>query len=152
MSGTDAVGAEHAGLDAARAAMRRAIGWGAVAAAVITVVLGVVGTIVAGGDGLLSAIFGAGTAFLFLGITALALMLAGRMPRETSQVALMGALLGGWFVKVLLFVGIMLAIRGQPWIVGPIVLVGIVATVLASLVIDSVVVARARIPIDVPSH
>lgn len=139
-------------MDAARAAMRRAIKLGAIAAAVITVVLGVIGAIVAGGSGVLSALFGAGTAFVFLGITAAALALTGRMPRETSQVALMGALLGGWFLKLVLFVVLMIAIRGQPWIVGPIVLIGVVATVLASLVIDSVVVARARIPIDVPQH
>jgi hypothetical protein len=95
-------------------------------------------------------LIGAAFSLVFLGITAIGLMLAGRFGGLGSN-AFFAALLGGWLLKFVLFLGAMFLLRGQPW-VQPYVLFGsIVATVLSSLVVDGIVVSRARIPIDV-SH
>jgi hypothetical protein len=58
------------------------------------------------------------------------------------------ALLVGWLVKFVVFLVAMLALRDQPWVVPGVLFAAIVTTVLASLVIDAVVVSRARIPVD----
>ena len=58
--------------------LRRALSIGAIAAVVIAVVAGVVGFVVAGTPGLVSGLIGAAFALLFLGVTAVSLLVAGR--------------------------------------------------------------------------
>ena len=57
------------------------------------------------------------------------------------------AMLAGWLVKFVVFLVAMLALRDQPWIVPGVLFAAVVTTVLASLVVDAVVVSRARIPV-----
>jgi hypothetical protein len=135
------------GFDSAAGVLRRALVLGALAAAAIAVVAGLIGLLVAGGSGLLSGLVGASFALVFLGVTALSLMIAGRFSGLGTN-AFFAALLAGWLVKFVVFLVAMLALRDQPW-VQPYVLFGaIVSTVLSSLVVDAVVVGRARIPLD----
>jgi len=54
--------------------------------------------------------------------------------------------LGGWFVKVIIFVVVMLVLRGQPWISPLVFFFSALAATIASLLIDIVVFARARVP------
>jgi hypothetical protein len=60
----------------------------------------------------------------------------------------MAVLMGGWFVKLILFVVAMILIARQPWVVPGVLLVSIVGTVMVTLVVDCVVVARSRIPVS----
>lgn len=126
--------------------MRRAVVLGTAVGLAIGVVTGLVGLVVAGGDGLLSGLVGAVLTVVFLGVTAVGVLAAGRLTRGDGTVAFVW-LLGGWFVKLALFVVAMLVVRSQPWVVPGVLLVSIIGTVLASLVIDSVVVGTARIPV-----
>ena len=132
--------------DSAAAVLRRALVLGAVAAVVIAVVAGVVGLVVAGTPGLVSGLIGAAFALLFLGVTALSLLVAGRF-KGLGTNAFFAALLAGWLVKFVVFLVAMLALRDQPWVVPGMLFAAIVTTVLASLVVDAVVVSRARIPV-----
>jgi Na+/proline symporter len=134
------------GFDTAATVLRKALGWGAIAAVVIAVVAGVAGLIAAGTPGLLSGLIGAAFALLFLGVTALSLLVAGRF-RGLGTNAFFAAMLAGWLVKFVVFLIAMLALRDQPWVEPIVLFASIVATVLASLVIDAVVVSRARIPV-----
>jgi hypothetical protein len=133
--------------DSAATVLRRALTVGAVVAAVIAVVSAVVGFVVAGGPGLLSGLVGSAFALLFLGVTAVSLLIAGRF-RGLGTNAFFAALLAGWLVKFVVFLIAMLSLRGQPWVVPGMLFASIVATVLASLVVDAVVVSRARIPVS----
>ena len=132
--------------DTAATVLRRALSAGAVAAVAIAVVTGVVGLVIAGAPGLVSGLIGSAFALLFLGITAASLLVAGRFQGLGTN-AFFAALLAGWLVKFVVFLVAMLALRDQPWVVKGVLFAAIVATVLASLVIDAVVVSRARIAV-----
>jgi hypothetical protein len=132
--------------DSANTVLRRALGIGAVVAAAIAVVTAVVGLLVAGGPGLLSGLVGSAFALLFLGVTAASLLVAGRFQGLGGN-AFFAALLAGWLVKFVVFLVAMLSLRDQPWVVPGVLFAAIVATVLASLVVDAVVVSRARIAV-----
>jgi hypothetical protein len=132
--------------DTAATVLRKALGMGAVVAAGIAVVAAVVGFIIAGGPGLLSGLVGSAFALLFLGVTAASLLIAGRFQGLGSN-AFFAALLAGWLVKFVVFLVAMLSLRDQPWVVPGMLFASIVATVLASLVVDAVVVSRARIAV-----
>ena len=132
--------------DSAAAVLRRALVLGALVALAIAVVYAVVGVLVAGVPGLVSGLVGSAFALLFLGVTAISLLVAGRFQGLGTN-AFFAALLAGWLVKFVVFLVAMLALRDQPWVVPEMLFAAIVTTVLASLVVDAVVVSRARIPV-----
>jgi hypothetical protein len=132
--------------DSAATVLRRALALGALVALAIAVVAAVVGFIVGGGTGLVSGLVGSAFALLFLGVTAVSLLVAGRFQGLGTN-AFFAALLAGWLVKFVVFLVAMLALRDQPWIVPGVLFAAIVSTVLASLVVDAVVVSRARIAV-----
>lgn len=126
--------------------LRRAMILGAVVGLAIGIVTGLVGFAIAGGPGLASGLVGAVLTVVFLGVTAGGILVANRFSRGDGTAGF-GVLMGGWFVKLLLFVVVMIALRSQPWVVPGVLLVGILGTVIASLLIDAIVVGRARIPV-----
>lgn len=133
--------------DTISSVLRRALVAGAVGALVIGVGTGVVGLVVAGTGGLWSGLVGAVLSLLFLGITAVGILASGRLARGDSLVA-MAVLMGGWFLKLVLFVIVMILIAKQPWVVPGVLLASIVGTVMVTLLVDCVVVARSRIPVS----
>ncbi|RIX31107.1 hypothetical protein [Amnibacterium setariae] len=132
--------------DSAGGVLRRALVLGAIVAAAIAVIASVVGVITAGTPGLVSGLLGAAFALLFLGVTAASLLVAGRFDGLGTN-AFFAALLAGWLVKFVVFLVAMLALRDQPWVAPGVLFGAVVATVVASLVVDAVVVSRARIPV-----
>ena len=66
-----------------------------------------------------------------------------------------GIVLGGWILKFVVFLIALFVLRDQPWIVGPVFFLALVASVLASLAIDVVVLLRMRVPhvsdVDLPT-
>ena len=126
--------------------MRRALVLGATVGFAVGLVTGLVGLAIAGWPGLASGLVGAVLTILFLGITALGLLVSGRVTRRGGTAAY-AVLMLAWFAKLVVFVLVMIALRTQSWVVPGVLLVSIVGTVIASLVIDAVVVGRARIPV-----
>ncbi|MFD1721680.1 hypothetical protein [Amnibacterium endophyticum] len=137
------------GFDTASSVMRRALAQGAIAAAAIALAASIVGGILTGWPGVLSGVVGAGFALLFLGVTAASLLVADRFGGLESS-AFFAALLGGWLVKFVVFLLAMLALRDQPWVQPVVLFCAVAATVIASLVVDVLVVGRARIPVGSP--
>ena len=134
--------------DSAQAVLRLALRLGALVAVVVAVVAGGLGLAFAGTDGLLSGIVGAGFAPLFLGVTAVGVLAAGRtLDGPLGPTMFFGVVLGGWVVKLVLFIVAMLLLRDQPWVQPVVLFLAIVATVIGSLAADVVAVTRARIPI-----
>jgi hypothetical protein len=133
--------------DSATTVLKRAVLLGALVAAGVAVVGGGLGLVVAGTSGLVSGLVGAAFALLFLGVTALGLILAGRtLDTPLGPTIFFAVVLGGWIVKLVLFLVAMLLLRDQPWVEPVVLFLAIVATVIGSLAADVVAVSRARIP------
>ncbi|MFJ4016378.1 hypothetical protein [Microbacterium sp. NPDC090014] len=127
--------------------LRKTLIWSAVSMAVLAIVAGAIGLLVGGTEGLVSGLLGVVLAMLFLGITALSILIANRWFGDPLYVQLFFAIvLGGWLLKLGLFVVIMIVLSGQPWIEPMVFFLSIVAGVVATLVIDVIVITRMRLP------
>lgn len=127
--------------------LRTTLVWSAVVTAALAVVGAVVGWLVAGADGLFSALAGILLAALFLAITATSILVANRWFGDALYVPIFfGVVLGGWLLKFVVFIVVLLVLRGQPWIEPTVFFVAIVAGIAASLVTDVVVLTRMRVP------
>lgn len=127
--------------------LRRALLWGGVLAAVIAVVGGVLGFAFAGTEGLVSALLGTLIAVLFMGLTVGSILLANRFAGSDVFVgAFFGIVLGGWLLKFILFIVLVVALRDAEWLDPVVLFLSIVAGVIGSLVVDVLVVAKSRLP------
>ncbi len=108
----------------------------------IALVGGVIGWFIASAAGLVSALIGAAMALVFASLTAISVWLGGRL----SLGGFFGVVLGGWILKLVLFIVLVATLKGATFIVGPILFVCVVASVLGSLALDAVAVMRSRIP------
>lgn len=127
--------------------LRKILVYGGFLALGIGVVGGVVGGIVAGGTGVLSALIGTVLAVLFMGITAGSILLANRFAGSEAAVgAFFAIVLGGWLVKFVVFLVLLVVLKDQPWVEPLVLFLSIIAGVVGSLVVDAVVVMRSRIP------
>ena len=133
--------------DTARTVLRRALVGGVAVSLGIGIVAGLVGLVIAGPGGLASGLLGAVFAFLFLGLTIAGLLASNRYIGSTNPVPALVVVLGSWFAKVVLFILAMLVLGRQPWVQPMVLFLALVVAVLAFLVLDVVVVARARIPV-----
>lgn len=127
--------------------LRTTLVWSAVVTAVLAVVGAVVGSLVAGTTGMWSALTGVLLAAVFLAITGLSILIGNRWYGDPLYVPVFfGIVMGGWILKLVVFVVVFLLLRGQPWMQPTVFFVAVVVSVLASLVIDVVVMLRMRIP------
>lgn len=127
--------------------LRRTLIWSAISAAALAVIAGGVGLAVAGTDGLWSGLLGVLLAVLFLAITGASILFANRWFGDPLYVQLFFAIvLGGWLLKLGIFVVVMILLSGQPWIVPLVFFLSIVAGVLMSLIVDVIVLTRMRLP------
>ena len=121
--------------------------WGGLLTAGLVVLGAIVWFLVSGADGAWSALAGVLTAAVFLGITALSILIANRWFGDPLFVPIFfGIVLGGWLVKFVVFIVVMLVLRGQEWIVPPVFFIGLIAGIVASLAVDVVVMLRMRLP------
>lgn len=127
--------------------LRTALTWGGIVAAVLAIAGAVIGFAVGGGDGLASALAGVVVAAVFLGITAASILIANRWFGDPLYVPIFfGIVLGGWLLKIVVFIIAMLLLRGQPWVEPLIFYVALVVSVLAALAVDLVVLLKMRVP------
>lgn len=115
---------------------------GSLLIAAIALLGGVLGFFVASVAGLVSALIGAAMALVFVSMTALSVWLGGKL----SLGGFFGVVLGGWIAKLLLFIGLVLLLKGAAFIVGPILFICVVVSVIGSLALDAIVVMKTRIP------
>jgi len=125
----------------------RIIRYGAVLAVAVAVIGAVAGGLVDGGRGITSALIGAALAFVFTGVTAASILLADRVAKgDLLNPAYLGIVVGGWLVKFILFLVLLLVLKDQDWINTVVLFLAIIAAVIGSLVIDVIVVVRSRTP------
>lgn len=108
----------------------------------VGVVCSVVGYILVGTDGVLTALLGAAIALVFTSMTILSVLFGARLPLGGFY----GLVLGGWLLKVVLFGVLLAALQRMDFIHGPTLFFAIVLSVLGSLGIDSWVVLRSQVP------
>jgi hypothetical protein len=127
--------------------LRTALTWGGIVAGALLVVGALVGFAVAGAGGLGSALAGVLVSAFFLAVTAVSILIANRWFGDDLYVPIFfGIVLGGWILKLVLFIVALVILRGQPWIDPVVFFVALVVSVIASLVVDVVVLLRMRIP------
>ncbi len=127
--------------------LRTVLVWAGVVTGGLAVIGGLIGYLVAGTDGLWSALVGVLVAAGFLSITVASILIANRWYGDPLYVPLFfGIVLGGWILKFLIFIVILLVLRGQPWIEPTVFFLAVVVSVLASLAVDVVVLLRMRVP------
>lgn len=127
--------------------LRRTLAWSAGAALVLALIAAGIGYAVAGMNGLWSGLIGVLLAFVFLGITGGSILFANRWFGDPIYVQLFFAIvLGGWLLKLGVFLVLMIILSGQPWISPLVFFLSIVAGVAMSLVVDVIVLMRMRLP------
>ena len=127
--------------------LRSSLVWAGLILAALAVVGAIIGFLVAGPSGLWSALIGVAMAGIFFALTAVTMLIGTRMAEDNLfSTGYFALVLGGWFVKVIIFIVVMLLLRGQPWISPLVFFFSALAATIASLIIDIVVFARARVP------
>jgi hypothetical protein len=101
------------------------------------------GYFVEGMNGVISALIGAGLAFAFGALTVVSMMIG----RKLSLAGFFGVVMGGWLIKLIGFALLARSLQGAEFINGPVLFLTLVAAILGSLVIDSIAVLSARIPV-----
>jgi len=127
--------------------LRTALVWGGIVTAVLLVLGAVIGYLVGGGGGLGSALSGVAVSAIFLAVTAISILVANRWFGDPLYVPIFfGIVLGGWLLKLILFIVAIVVLRGQGWVDPVVFYVALVVSVIASLAVDVVVLLRMRIP------
>lgn len=127
--------------------LRTALVWGGIVTAVLLVAGAAVGFAVGGAPGLGSALAGVAVSAIFLAVTAISILVANRWYGDPLYVPIFfGIVLGGWLLKLILFIVAIAVLRGQDWVDLVVFYVALVISVLASLAVDVVVLMRMRIP------
>lgn len=127
--------------------LRTALVWGGIVTAVLLVAGAGIGFAVAGAGGLGSALAGVAVSAFFLAVTAASILIANRWFGDPLYVPIFfGIVLGGWLLKLVLFIVAIVILRGQDWVDPVVFYVALVVSVIASLAVDVVVLLRMRVP------
>lgn len=120
----------------------RVLRYTGILAAVLLILGGIAGYLISGTEGLLSAVIGTGLAVVFSALTAASLIAAIRFDIG----GFFGIVMGSWLVKMVVFVVLLVVLRGHPFIEPLTLFVSMVVALVGTTVIDAVVVVRARMP------
>lgn len=130
--------------DSLSTVMARVLKLGSLLVLAIALLGSLVGYLAIGLSGVYAALIGSGAAFLFTALTALSVLIGSKL----NLAGFLGAVLGGWLVKMVLFlIGFSMLNRAE-WLTResrPIVFFTVVAAVIGGLVIDTMIVSRARL-------
>ncbi|HWH27033.1 MAG TPA: hypothetical protein VNT53_10365 [Pseudolysinimonas sp.] len=125
----------------------RALRDGGIFAALVALVGSVIGLLADGSRGLAGGLIGAALAALFLGLTAVSMLVAARVSGgDLGGPVFFGIVLGAWALKLIVFFVFALWLRTQDWL-NPYVFFGtVVFAVIGSLVLDALAYQRSRVP------
>lgn len=132
---------------AINAVLRTVLVWTGIAAVVLIVLGGGIGYLVAGSDGLWSGLAGVGLAVIFLALTPISVLIANRWyGREMFATVFFGIVMGGWLLKLVIFITAIVILREQSWVVPTVIFLSLLAGIVVSLVIDAVAFSKLRVP------
>ena len=130
--------------DDLKSVMLRVLKLGSLLVLGITILGSGIGQLVAGNAGDFAALAGGFAAFFFTALTALSLLLGSKL----GLGGFLGVVLGGWLVKVVLFLLLFSILNRAEWLTAnsrPVVFFTVVAAVIGGLVLDTLIVTKARI-------
>lgn len=130
--------------DDLKSVMLRVLKLGSVLVLGITMLGSGIGFLVAGVPGVWAALAGGLAAFVFTALTALSLLLGSKL----GLAGFLGVVLGGWLVKMVLFLLLFSVLSRADWLTidsRPVVFFTVVAAVLGGLVLDTLIVTKARL-------
>jgi hypothetical protein len=122
---------------------KKVLGQTALLTGLIAALGSLAGYFVEGPNGVVSALIGSALAFGFGALTVITMLIGRRL----SLAGFFGVVMGGWLVKLIGFALLARALHGAEFINGPVLFLTLVAAILGSLVIDSIAVLSARIPV-----
>ena len=126
---------------------KRALLAGVVVTSIIAIIAATAGALISGLPGMLGAFVGAALGFALLGLTPLSIIWGFKLGKgDVLSPGFFSAVLGTWLLKFVVFLAAVLWLGDQEWLDRLVLFVTIVASVLASLVTDLVVVAKSRMP------
>jgi hypothetical protein len=125
----------------------RSLRYGAVVSVVVGVIAGVVGYLLAGTPGLVGALVGVLLSALFMGLTAVSILIGGRATKgDPANPVFFAVVLGAFGLKLVLFLVFVLWLRSQTWLDAGVFGVTAIATVIGSLAGDILAFVRTRMP------
>ena len=130
--------------DDLRSVMLRVLKLGTLLVVGVTVLGSGIGFLVAGIPGVFAALAGGLAALAFTALTALSLLLGSKL----GLGGFLGVVLGGWLVKMVLFLVLFSVLNRADWLTTssiPVVFFTVVAAVIGGLVLDTLIVTKARI-------
>jgi hypothetical protein len=126
---------------------KRALLAGVVVTSIIAIVAATAGALISDLAGMLGAFVGAALGFALLGLTPLSIMWGFKLGKgDVLSPGFFSAVLGTWLLKFVVFLGAVFWLGDQEWLDRTVLFVTIVASVMATLVTDLVVVAKSRMP------
>lgn len=127
--------------------LRTALIYGSILTITIAVLGSVLGYLVAGTNGLVSALIGTAVTALFMAFSAVSIMIAQRVTRDDPSITLFfGVVLGAWLLKFVVFIVIVVLLRTAPFLDPMVFFVSILAAVIGSLAVDMLAFVRSRTP------
>jgi hypothetical protein len=125
----------------------RALRYGAILTIAVIVIGSIIGYLVGGVPGLVSALIGAGVTAVFMGLTAASFVVASRVAHLPEGIAVYyGIILGTFLVKFVIFLVLVISLRGAHWLNPTVFGFTIIAAVLGTLVVDALALQRGRVP------
>jgi hypothetical protein len=128
--------------DNAQTVFTKVLKLGSLLIASIAVLGSVIGFFAAGLPGLFGSLAGAAIALIFVSLTAISVLVGSRL----SLGGFYGVVLGGWILKLVLFVIAISVLKSIEGLNGVAVFATLVASVLGSLAVDGFVVTKSKIP------
>lgn len=144
----EAVGAERHPMPVSQPVFLRALRWSIASTVLMVIVFGVAGYFISGERGLVGGVIGAAAAGIFFGLTIGSIAFANRFVEHESYLVLFfGIVMGAWLLKFVVFIVGALLLKTQPWLDPRILFSAVIVGVIISLVLDAMIVIKARIPI-----
>jgi len=132
--------------DDLKSVMTRVLRFGLLLVLGISLMGSLAGFFVAGMSGVFGALVGGSAVLIFTGMTALSVLIGSKLPLA----GFVGTVLGGWLIKMVLFLVIFTLIDNADWLTQearPVVFITIVAAVVGGLILDTMIVSKARFPV-----
>jgi hypothetical protein len=127
--------------------LTRALRYGGILALAVAVIAGAIGLMVDGRSGFISGLLGAALAAVFLGMTAGSMLFAARAAKgDMTSPTFFSIVLGVWFVKLVVFLVVIILLRGETWLNPTVFGLSVIAAVVGSLATDVIAYLRARVP------
>jgi drug/metabolite transporter (DMT)-like permease len=127
--------------------LTRALRYGGIWALVVAIGAGLIGLAATGVPGLIGGLLGAALAAVLVALTAVSMLIAGRVTKgDLTSPLFFGIVLGVWFLKLVVFLVATLFLRGESWLTPAVFGFAVIAAVIGSLVTDIIAYQRARVP------